>query len=83
MERVPLQLQRFERASFIEMNERIKLLGQARLEIVAPALGFRAIDHADRSLEPPLPEQIGAIVDLRGSGADRLRTRRKQPAFGG
>jgi hypothetical protein len=50
-------LQRLKGSSFVEVNDSIKLLGQARLEVMPPALGLRPVDHPDRSLQPSFGEQ--------------------------
>src|SRR5207248_2780019 len=52
--RFPLagSLQRLHGAGFVYMNHRVELLRQTRFEVVAHALGFRQIDHADGALQP-------------------------------
>src|SRR4051812_1355833 len=46
--------QRRDRARLVEPNPRVELPRQDRLAVVAPALGFGAIDHPDEALEPRL-----------------------------
>src|SRR5258708_29139482 len=44
--------ERLDGARLIEMEYRVKLLGELRSEIVALPLGFGPVDHTDRPLEP-------------------------------
>src|SRR5207302_562261 len=57
--RFPLagSFQRLDGASFVYMNHRVELLRQARFEVMAHALGFRQIDHADGALQPFLRQR--------------------------
>src|SRR5437016_6789492 len=52
--RLPLGgvLQRLDCPRLIEVRDGIELLWQPSLEVVAHALGFGAVDYADRPLEP-------------------------------
>src|SRR5205823_2546449 len=45
-------LQRFDRPCLIDVDDCVELVGQPRAKIVAPPLGLRAVDHADRALQP-------------------------------
>src|SRR6202163_1034613 len=44
--------QRFDRARLVEMEHRVELIRQSRVEIMALPLGFGTVDHTDRPLEP-------------------------------
>src|SRR5205085_5004172 len=44
-------LQRFDRSSFVEMDDGVELLRKVRLKVVAPALSLRAVNDADGSFE--------------------------------
>src|SRR5215211_4797474 len=44
-------LNRNKRTRLVDVNNGVKLRGDVRLEIVAPALGFRPVNDADRPLE--------------------------------
>ena len=50
-------LQRFERASPIDVNDRVELAPERDVEVVAQALRFGFVDDADRSLEARLIER--------------------------
>src|SRR5688572_15246787 len=43
--------QRVDGARSIDMNDGVKLLRDPRLKVVAPALRFRPVDHADSTLQ--------------------------------
>src|SRR5439155_7288608 len=49
-------LQRFERSGLVEVDHRVKLRRESRLEVVTSALGLRSVDDPDRALEPRLVE---------------------------
>src|SRR4051794_31632654 len=57
-----MRLERTQRLCRIEMHVEIELAGQARTEIVAPALGFGAIDHADGALQPFVGQRRSGIA---------------------
>ena len=59
--------QRLDRPRLIEVKDGIELLWQPRVEVVAHALGFGAIDDPDRPLEPRIAQGIanGAISHAR------------------
>ena len=44
--------ERFDRARLVEMEYRVELIRQSRVEIMALPLGFGTVDHTDRPLEP-------------------------------
>src|SRR5690606_6301113 len=48
--------ERFEGRRAIDVEHRVELLREPRAEVVAAALRFRTIDHADGALEPFGPE---------------------------
>jgi hypothetical protein len=43
-----------ERSCFIQVNQSIEFLGQARLEVMAPSFGFGSIDYANVALKAAL-----------------------------
>src|SRR4051812_8396811 len=45
-------LQRHQGAGLVEMDHGVELVGHVGLEVMALALGLRAVDHADRALQP-------------------------------
>src|ERR1700730_2175515 len=51
-------LQGFHRPRLIEVKDGIELLLQPRLEVVAHALGFGAVDHPDGPLEPGIAQGV-------------------------
>src|ERR1700730_1669366 len=65
--------ERFDRARLIEMEHRVELFGQSRPKIVALPLGFGAVDHTDRPLEPGdtqlLRHRVALVQDKQESVA--------------
>src|SRR5438046_5750561 len=53
-----IALQRLDRACFVEVEKGVELQRQLRMEVAALALGVRAVDHADRALEPRLEQRL-------------------------
>src|SRR5688572_4607083 len=57
-------LERLEGTCFIEMNDRVELVRQASLEIMAQSLRLGPVDDADGALEPLLAQQIDGSAAL-------------------
>src|SRR5438105_14108419 len=51
-------LEGLDGAGFVHMNHRVELLRWARFEVMAHALGFRQIDHADGALQTLARERL-------------------------
>src|SRR5205823_8645697 len=49
-------LERHQRARLVEVDDRVELVGQPGVKVVAPALGLRAVDHPDGALEVRLAQ---------------------------
>ena len=66
-------LERVERVGAVEVHHDVELVGEARREVVALALGLRAVDDADRPLEPGSRERgtHGGVATCRARHADR------------
>src|SRR5712691_1980804 len=54
-------LQRLHRAGLVDVDDRVELLGQAGVEVVAEPLGLRPIDDADRALEERAGDRTGGV----------------------
>src|SRR5688572_24644160 len=48
--------ERLDRPCLVDVDQRVELVGQAGIEVVADTLGLRAIDHADSPLQLPVAQ---------------------------
>ena len=64
-------IERFERSRLVDMNHRVELARQHRLEAVTDALGFRQVYDADRTLQSRSAEGIRQILVMQQKGKRR------------
>src|SRR5512133_1749308 len=55
-------LQRLDRASMIVMQDRVELVGQARVKVMTHQFRFRPVDHTDGAFEPFITQRRCDIV---------------------
>src|SRR5207237_8121728 len=52
-------LERLDRPRLVEVQHRVELIGESRMEVMARALGLGTINDSDRAFEPRLAQSFG------------------------
>src|SRR4051812_11877923 len=72
-------LQRGDGGGLVEVDDRVELVGQGGVEVVAQALGLGSVDDADRPLQPARAQQVRRAAAVGARAGPQAEQERGHP----